>query len=132
MPNGGFNSILSSQHSMKNKKDTIDLKFNKNLYSFTTRKKQIKKQSINVHLTKNHEFDLNVNSLINSSAGNSLMKKMEAVLSKKVVEEIIKEGFPIKIQIPMSLSLRANVYIKRFERIKPQHNIDSSFFQIPE
>ena len=61
------------------------------------------------------------------------MKKLEEVLSQDIIDQIIEEGFPIKIQIPMSLSLRGNVYIKRFERIDQNDSLyHKQIFTIPE
>ena len=49
--------------------------------------------------------------------GNELFQKLKKVLTEDLVEEIMAEGFPIKIQIPITMTVRANVFFKHYEEL---------------
>lgn len=63
--------------------------------------------------------------------GNPLMEKLDKFLNHQVVQAIIGKGFPIKIQIPMNMSIRANITFKVCKQIDAS-SVPPNHFDIPE
>lgn len=58
---------------------------------------------------------------------------MKEMFSESLVEEIMTKGFPLKIQVPLTMSIRANVYFMSYEELDPKDDKETDkLFEIPE
>lgn len=52
------------------------------------------------------------------------------MISQPILDQVIEKGFPLKIQIPMSMSIRANIVFEVFRQVSPSQ-IPAGHFDIP-
>jgi hypothetical protein len=64
------------------------------------------------------------------SMGNPLMAKLDVFMNHEIVQSIIGKGFPIRIQIPMNMSIRANITFKVCRQIDAS-SVPVNHFDIP-
>lgn len=70
------------------------------------------------------------------STSNPMLGRVAEILNKEISGDLSENGFPVKIQVPLSMSLRANLYVQKFERLADGEDGPSSlppqFFNLPE
>jgi hypothetical protein len=104
-----------------------------NLDTFENASVTEKKQEASIWLAKNFpmKFDTLLPVVKFLSNGNNLLQRVESLLSRDEVKGLISENaFPVKIQVPITLSIKANVTITKYELIQ-NPNVRELFF-IPE
>lgn len=62
--------------------------------------------------------------------GNPLLEKLDKFLCQEVVQSIISKGFPVRIVIPMNMSIRANITFKVCKKIDAS-SLPANHFEIP-
>lgn len=104
-----------------------------NLDTFENASVTEKKAEASIWLAKNFpmKFDTLLPVVKFLSNGNNLLQRVESLLSRDEVKSLISESaFPVKIQVPITLSIKANITITKYEIIQ-NPNVRELFF-IPE
>eukprot|EP01016_Furgasonia_blochmanni_P051455 TRINITY_DN8105_c0_g1_i2.p1 TRINITY_DN8105_c0_g1~~TRINITY_DN8105_c0_g1_i2.p1 ORF type:complete len:300 (+),score=34.29 TRINITY_DN8105_c0_g1_i2:437-1336(+) len=99
---------------------------------------QTKKTNLFIWMTK--DFPIKFQSIMGAfrffKLGNSFLQKLEVFLKNESINTLIKsEGFPVKMQIPLTYSIRANIAFANYRPLsEDQRNINDSatLFHIPE
>lgn len=64
------------------------------------------------------------------AVGNPMLEKLDKFLDQEVVKSIISKGFPVRIVIPMNMSIRANITFKVCKKIKAS-SLPANHFELP-
>ena len=98
----------------------------------STKEKKEKCQSINLFLAEKHPFAFSdiLPVLRALSSGNPLLEKLDKIVSQPVVLKVMEKGFPVRMQIPLSMSIRANLTFKVFKKLNAK-DVPRDHFDIP-
>ena len=95
------------------------------------------KKVVESQLWLSNEFPLKISNFLTvlktlSIGGNANMNKMKEFLKNKSLKEVITtHGFPVKIQIPIGLSIKATVDFNKFEFLKNTPEYVKEIFSVP-
>ena len=82
-----------------------------------TGKNEIKKQTLGLYVSE--EFPMKFKAFMPLlqflSNGNQLLTNLHEVFNDRKVSEIVKTGFPVKVQVPLSYSIYANITFSSYK-----------------
>lgn len=96
------------------------------------------KKTVETSLWLSNEFPLKVKSFLTvlktlSMGGNSTMQKIREFLKNKSLKEVVfANGFPVKIQIPIGLLVKATVTFNKFRYLDNNPETIKEIFEIPD
>lgn len=118
----------------KNKRDSNPENFivtvNNKKYNIKNHEKKEKDVTASIWMCKESKINLKqIIPVFNIFAkGNDIFQKQHEIFSSDALEKLISNGFPVKIQVPQTMSIRGNVNFESFQEIvKTDNNYDEKF-----
>ena len=99
--------------------EKFNFSISKKNYSVKNNKKEEKIVTASVWMCNNSEINLKqILPAFNIFAkGNDIFNKMYEIFSSENQEKLISNGFPVKVQVPQTMSIRGNLYFENFQEI---------------
>ena len=96
------------------------------------------KKTVESHLWLSNEFPLKIQNFLTvlktlSLGGNASMSKIKDFLKNQTLRDVITEnGFPVKVQIPIGLLIKATVDFNRFSFLQSTPELVEELFSVPK